>query len=246
MNIIKILPALFFILAAHASNISAQDPKTTARDSNFSAQDSTLSYLALGDSYTIGESVNENHRWPVQLADTLKKHGLSVADPKIIAKTGWTTIELQEAIAKAELKPPYDLVSLLIGVNDQYDGLNFKEYPGRFEELLNKSIELAGGKSGHVLVVSIPDYSVTPFGQENEPEKIMRELIEYNAANEVFAKRLGVHYVNITLASQNALDDSALVANDGLHPSAKMYSQWVDQIVPMLLPEIQTWQAVSR
>ncbi len=210
------------------------------------AQDTTLSYLALGDSYTIGESVDQTQRWPVQLVHALKDSGIAITDPKIIAKTGWTTPELKKAITEAEFKPPYDLVSLLIGVNDQYDGLNFKQYPGRFKYLLKKAIELAGGRPDHVLVVSIPDYSVTPFGEKKNPGKTAEELARYNAANKLIAGRLGVHYVDITPGSQKAAADRSLIASDGLHPSAKMYARWVDQIVPALLPEIKSWQTDSN
>lgn len=232
MKLLKFVSALLFIFAYIF----------TLNFENGNAQDSTLSYLALGDSYTIGESVNATRRWPVQLVDTLRDHGISFDNPEIIAKTGWTTPELQEAIAEAELKPPYDLVSLLIGVNDQYDGLNFKQYPGRFESLLRKAIELAGGRPGHVLVVSIPDYSVTPFAQKKDPGKIAGELNRYNAMNESIAARLGVYYVDITPGSRKAAEDRSLIAGDGLHPSGKMYERWVDRIAPVLLPEIKSWQ----
>lgn len=210
------------------------------------AQDTPFSYLALGDSYTIGEKVAESQRWPVQLAESLRDSGISMGDPHIIAKTGWTTLELREAIAQADLTPPYDLVSLLIGVNDQYDGLNFKKYPDRFRDLVKQAIQLAGGNTNRVLVVSIPDYSVTPFGQEKNPAKISRELKKYNAINKSIAKSYKVHYVNITPGSQKAARDSTLIADDGLHPSGKMYHKWVDQIMPELLPEIKSWPIAKQ
>lgn len=210
------------------------------------SQSGALSYLALGDSYTIGESVDKDQRWPVQLVDTLRKSGIDISDPKIIAKTGWTTTELKEAVANKDLSLPYGLVSLLIGVNDQYDGLDFQKYPQRFKYLLNRAIQLADNRPDHVLVVSIPDYSVTPFGQSKNPEKISLELGEYNATNKLIADSLGVHYVDITPGSQKAADDKTLIADDGLHPSGKMYSQWVDQILPVILPEIKTWEEAKR
>ncbi|MBN2732453.1 MAG: SGNH/GDSL hydrolase family protein [Balneolaceae bacterium] len=210
------------------------------------SQSTALSYLALGDSYTIGESVDKKQRWPVQLVDTLRKSGVNISDPRTIAKTGWTTTELKQVIHNASLNPPYDLVSLLIGVNDQYDGLDFETYPERFEYLLNKAIELAGGHPEHVFVVSIPDYSVTPFGQSKNPEKISRELDKYNAINKTIADRLGVGYVNITPGSKKAGADKTLIANDGLHPSGKMYSQWVDEIAPVVLPEIIKWEKTKQ
>lgn len=204
-------------------------------------QSQDLTYLALGDSYTIGERVDENQRWPVQLTKALRDSGIAISDPTIIAKTGWTTLELEKAITQADLNPPYDLVSLLIGVNDQYDGLDFKKYPARFRLLLKKAIALVGGKKDHVLVVSIPDYSVTPFGQKKNPDAIRKQLARYNATNKLIAEKMGVHYVNITPGSREAARDSSLVAPDGLHPSGKMYTQWVEQIIPVVLPEIKTW-----
>ena len=210
------------------------------------SQSNALSYLALGDSYTIGESVSETERWPVQLVDTLQRAGIKIDKPKIIAKTGWTTVELRTAIADAELNAPYDLVSLLIGVNDQYDGLNFDDYPDRFEYLLEKAITLAGNRPGHVFVVSIPDYSVTPFGQSKNPAKISREIAKYNTTNQSIADRLGVHYINITPGSTLAANDTSLVAGDGLHPSGNMYRQWVEKIMPVMLPEIKTWKSPTE
>lgn len=207
---------------------------------------SAVSYLALGDSYTIGESVDQNQRWPVQLVEALQDSGIQISGPRIIATTGWTTLELKDAIADADLNPPYKLVSLLIGVNDQYDGLDFKKYPGRFKYLLNKSIKLAGGKPNHVLVVSIPDYSVTPFGKKKNPDKIAQELAQYNATNKSIAESLDVYYVDITPGSKKAADDRSLIAGDGLHPSGEMYTQWVDQILPVLLSEMKLWETVQQ
>lgn len=209
-------------------------------------QSSALSYLALGDSYTIGESVTETERWPVQLADTLQQMGVDIEAPQIIAKTGWTTTQLRATIADAELNPPYDLVSLLIGVNDQYDRLDFEHYPDHFEYLLTKAITLAGNRPDHVFVVSIPDYSVTPFGQSKDPETISRELKKYNATNQSIADHMGVHYINITPSSKKAAGDPSLIADDGLHPSGNMYRQWVEAIVPVLLPEIQSWETIEK
>jgi len=202
------------------------------------AQDTTLSYLALGDSYTIGESVEVSERWPVQLVNELREHGLAVEDPKIIAKTGWTTDELKEAIADTNLNPPYDLVTLLIGVNDQYRGYDINNYPGKFLFLLNKSISLAGNNPNRVVVLSIPDYGVTPFASEKNPPKISREIKEYNSISKSISDSLGVSYVNITPISIKAENDSTLLAKDQLHPSAKMYGQWVEKALKVILPKL--------
>ncbi|NGP76019.1 SGNH/GDSL hydrolase family protein [Balneolaceae bacterium YR4-1] len=200
------------------------------------AQDSTLSYLALGDSYTIGESVSTAERWPVQLAQELRQQGLTIKDPTIIAKTGWTTDELKNAIAESELDPPYDLVTLLIGVNDQYRGYDINDYPDKFLYLLDRSISLAGNNPDNVLVLSIPDYGVTPFASEKNPPKISREIEAYNAISKKISDSLGVAYVDITPISRNAEQDSTLLAEDGLHPSGKMYSQWIEETLPLVLP----------
>lgn len=181
-------------------------------------------FLALGDSYTIGESVAEAERWPNQLAAKLK-----LAAPHIIATTGWRTDNLKDAIEAANLKPEYDLVSLLIGVNNQYQGKSIEVYEREFEELLQTSIKLAKGKKKNVFVVSIPDYGYTPFGKAKQ-EKISFELDQYNAINKRIAAKYGIKYFNITEISRKGLEDAELVAGDGLHPSGKMYAQWVEVI----------------
>ncbi len=181
-------------------------------------------FLALGDSYTIGESVAESERWPNQLAAKLK-----LKEPRIIATTGWRTDQLKAAIEAANLKPEYDLVSLLIGVNNQYQGKPIEIYEREFEELLQASINLAKGKKKNVFVVSIPDYAYTPFGKAKQ-ETISLELDQYNAINKRIAAKYGVRYFNITAISRKGFEDTELVAADGLHPSGKMYAQWVELI----------------
>ncbi len=197
-------------------------------------QTQALRFLALGDSYTIGESVAESERWPVQLAEQLNQSGIQVAAPEIIATTGWTTDELQDGIEKAAPQGPYELVSLLIGVNNQYRGRSLDEYKIQFEGLLNQAINFAGNNPKRVFVVSIPDYGVTPFAADRNPEKISLEIDAFNAAAEAISKRLGVTFVDITPGSREAANDPALVAGDGLHPSGKMYTQWVSSILPVV------------
>ncbi|MDZ7714644.1 MAG: SGNH/GDSL hydrolase family protein [Balneolaceae bacterium] len=205
------------------------------------AQQNAYSYLALGDSYTIGEAVEESERWPVQLQKALAENGVMVSDPQIIAQTGWTTTDLRSAIENTELNPPYDLVSLLIGVNDQYQGIDIEEYPDNFRFLLNKAIELAGDRPDHVLVLSIPDYGATPFGKEHNPRVINRELKQYNTINRKISDELGVMYVDIFSASLKAVNNEELTASDDLHPSGAMYQLWVEEVMQVLLPEIQSW-----
>jgi lysophospholipase L1-like esterase len=189
-----------------------------------------IKFLALGDSYTIGESVVAHDRWPEQLIDSLSARGLDYIDTKIIAVTGWRTDNLQEAIRDAKLKDEFTLVSLLIGVNNFYQGKSVDSYIPEFETLLQTAIELAGGIKSRVFVLSIPDYGYTPFGKSNQ-EAISHGIDAFNAANESIAKRIGVKYFNITDISRRGLDEPDLVAFDGLHPSRKMYAAWVQKIL---------------
>ncbi len=188
-----------------------------------------LYFLALGDSYTIGEAVAEEERWPVQLAQLLRQKGYNVQSPEIIATTGWRTDQLKEAIEKGTKRTVYDMVSLLIGVNNQYQGKSVESYRPEFEELLLKAIELAGKNKDRVFVVSIPDYGYTPFGREKQP-LISAAIDAYNAANREIAEKHGVQYFYITDLTRKGLDDPSLVAPDGLHPSGKMYALWAEHI----------------
>jgi lysophospholipase L1-like esterase len=183
-------------------------------------------YLALGDSYTIGESVAEADRFPNQLARTL-----GIAPPQIIARTGWTTDELNAAIDAANPQGPFDLVTLLIGVNNQYRGRDAEQYRGEFAALLERAIGFAGGDAKKVIVVSIPDWGVTPFAEGRDRAKIAREIDLYNAVNRAEAARAGAKYADITPVSRR--DDVALVADDKLHPSGKQYTEWVKLIAPV-------------
>ncbi|HEX6161481.1 MAG TPA: SGNH/GDSL hydrolase family protein [Thermoanaerobaculia bacterium] len=183
-------------------------------------------YLALGDSYTIGESVAEPERWPNQLASAL-----GIAPPRIIARTGWTTDELNAAIDAADPEGPFDLVTLLIGVNNQYRGRDAEQYRRELAALLQRAIGFAGGDAKNVVVVSIPDWGVTPFAEGRDRAKIARELDLYNAINREEAANAGAHYVDITPISRAG--DPALVAADKLHPSAKQYTAWTEKILPV-------------
>lgn len=190
--------------------------------SGMSSQPSSR-YLALGDSYTIGESVSASERFPVQLARELR-----LGDPEIIAKTGWTTDELNAAIDAANPRGPYELVTLLIGVNNQYRGRDAEQYRGEFTALLQRAIGFAGGDAKKVIVVSIPDWGVTPFAEGRDRAKIATEIDRYNAINREEAGKAGARYVDITPISRGT--DPALVAGDGLHPSGKQYAEWAKLI----------------
>lgn len=188
-----------------------------------------LRYLALGDSYTIGESVKEAERWPVQLVKRWRNAGRAVADPHIIATTGWRTDDLRSAIKAAKLSNDWDMVSLLIGVNNQYQGRSADQYALEFESLVKEAIRLAGGRPDRVFVVSIPDYGYTPFGQAKQ-KAITRALNQFNAINERITRAHKVTYVSITDISREGLEQPFLVAMDHLHPSGAMYTLWADRI----------------
>ncbi|MEP6692199.1 MAG: SGNH/GDSL hydrolase family protein [Gemmatimonadaceae bacterium] len=183
-------------------------------------------YLALGDSYTIGERVDSASRWPVQLARALRAKGVAMGDPQIIARTGWTTDELSAAIDRERPSGPYELVSLLIGVNNQYRGRSAVQYESDITALLDRAIALAGGRPAHVLVLSIPDWGVTPFAAGRDRAKIGAEIDAFNEVARQRSRVRGVRFVDITPGSRRADTDPSLVAPDGLHPSAKMYAEW--------------------
>lgn len=202
----------------------------------------SLSYLALGDSYTIGESVSLSERYPVQIKDLINADSSlqPMGEPLIIATTGWTTNELQEGIAKAEIEGnAYDYVSLLIGVNNQYRGYTIDQYVKEFEELLQNALAFAKNDTGRAVVISIPDYGVTPYGRRGDQDKIATELNQYNQIAEEIAARYGVDFLNITEISREAETDSALIASDQLHPSGLQYKRWVDELIyPWFLEKI--------
>jgi lysophospholipase L1-like esterase len=193
------------------------------------AQEAGLKYLALGDSYTIGESVAEAERWPNQLAALLSKGSDKEIRTSIIATTGWRTDNLMNAITIAKLSDDYDLVSLLIGVNNQFQGKPADQYAREFEELLKVSIRLAKGKKENVFVVSIPDYGFTPFGQKNQ-SGISNAIDQFNEINRKITSEHHIKYFNITDISRQGIRDPTLVAPDGLHPSGKMYGLWIQRM----------------
>lgn len=190
----------------------------------------TLSYLALGDSYTIGESLPLEDNFPHQTVALLRKKGISITDPEIVAKTGWTTDELMDAITKRSLKSSYDYVSLLIGVNNQYRGRDIATYKKEFEQLLLQAIQFAGGKPEHVFVLSIPDWGATPFAEGRDRTKITSEIDQFNLANLKITEQYKIHYIEITTGTREAKQDLSLVAEDKLHPSKKEYTRWAEKL----------------
>jgi lysophospholipase L1-like esterase len=194
--------------------------------------------LSLGDSYTIGEKVAPAQNFPNQVVRILSEKGIIFRPPEIVAKTGWTTDELQAAMKKARLKKTYDFVTLLIGVNNQYRGRKVVDYVPQFEALLKQAIQYAGNDSSRVVVLSIPDWSVTPFAADRDRKEITKSIDEYNAANKLIAGKYGVEYIYITSSTRKAETDPSLLASDGLHPSGKEYTGWAELVAEFIKKKI--------
>lgn len=215
---------LFALAIFLASCAHSEEKKKAIKETN------ELTYLALGDSYTIGESVHSSLRWPVQLSDSLRKRRIPLNHPRIIARTGWTTGDLLAAMDKRLKEEKFDLVSVLIGVNNQYQKKSIEEYEKELREVLQRAINRSNSGVDGVFAVSIPDYGVTPFGAERA-EEIAKEIEEFNAVFRRVAEEMGIDFYNITPVSKTAKNDQELTASDGLHPSGKMYGLWVKEIV---------------
>lgn len=194
-----------------------------------------LRWLALGDSYTIGEAVPAAGGWPAQLAARLRDAGIAIDEPRIIATTGWTTDELSAAMDAAEPLGEWDVVSLLIGVNNQYRGRSTADYRDEFHGLLRRAIALAGGRADRVLALSIPDWGVTPFAGDSDRDaaRIAAELDAYNAVARALCEDEGTAFVDITPISRDDGGAPAMLADDGLHPSAAQYARWADAALPV-------------
>jgi lysophospholipase L1-like esterase len=199
----------------------------------------SYSYLALGDSYTIGEAVQLDLSYPYQVVQLLRKKGFNFFAPEIIARTGWTTDELAENMKGYEFLPKYDFVTLLIGVNNQYRGREVIEYKEQFEELLKKAIERAHGKKDRVLVISIPDWGCTPFAADADTAKISREIDVFNSVNKAISIQYKTQYVDITPEFREAKQYPALVAEDKLHPSSIAYSKWAEKIADAIVLQLK-------
>ena len=203
------------------------------------AQDKALTFLALGDSYTIGESVPIYENFPYQTVQLLRKSGISVHAPEIVAKTGWTTDELMAGINRTIFEKSYDIVTLLIGVNNQYRGKDPSTYEKEFEQLLNKAIAFAGGNKQHVFVLSIPDWGATPFAASRDRIKIGKEIDLFNSINKKSTDAAGIAYISITEGSREATSNASLVAKDGLHPSGLEYGRWAKKLADTILQSIR-------
>ncbi|MGE3076379.1 MAG: SGNH/GDSL hydrolase family protein [Dehalococcoidia bacterium] len=193
-----------------------------------------LRFLALGDSYTIGEGVGAEERWPNQLALMLRAGGIEVAEPEIIAQTGWTTGELLEAVVQSGVSGTFGLVSLLIGVNNQYRAASLDDFCREYAQLLEVALQFAGGEPGRVLVLSIPDWGVTPFAAGRNTGRVAREIDAFNATVKTEASRCEVRFVDVTGISRHP-ETRSLLAADGLHPSGVMYRKWAEAALPAVM-----------
>jgi lysophospholipase L1-like esterase len=202
-------------------------------------QNIRLNILALGDSYTIGEGVSEADRWPNQLQAGMKAQGVQAAPPTILAKTGWTAGELLKACSSASFLPPYDLVTLLIGVNNQYRGLDAEDYRLELRSLLEFGLEMNHHRADQFIVVSIPDWGVTPFAAGRDRSAIAMEIDRFNRIKQLEAKRFGLEFVDITPLSRKAPKHPDWIAADGLHPSGEMYRRWAAFMLPVILQKLK-------
>lgn len=197
-------------------------------------------FLALGDSYTIGAGTQNKESWPFQLTKRIQRQGISILDPVVIAENGWTSLNLLQALEQRNHSGTFDLVSLQIGVNDQYAGINPEIYQDNFQALLHRSIQFAGGSAHNVMVLSIPDWSVTPFAENSRRDQIRQEIDQFNQVIKSEITDKGFLYLDITPLSREAAHNPTFVAEDGLHPSSVMYCAWVDLILPAVLAVLES------
>jgi lysophospholipase L1-like esterase len=197
------------------------------------------SLLCLGDSYTIGEGVPLHHSFPYQTVQLLRSKGLHFHAPEIVATTGWTTFELAEYILHSHLNEHYDFVTLLIGVNNQYRGLSIEDFKTDFEFLLKKALHFANNNINRVIVLSIPDWGVTPFAKDKDAEQITKEIDSYNAVCEKMCEEQNIVFVNITPSTRQAKEDTSIIAADGLHYAAKEMRDWAEIVATIIMDQVQ-------
>ena len=237
LKIILITLTVFSGCAKKAGSVPATNTDTAKTQTMNAANPYT--YLALGDSYTIGESVTQAQSYPYQLTALLNSYSIGVAAPTIIAATGWTTDNLIDVINQRAIRgKTYNFVTLLIGVNDQYQQLSIDNYKVKFAQVLNTAISFAKGNKSRVFVLSIPDWGVTPFG-DGQDGVIGPQIDLFNAANKAISQAAGVNYLDITAISRNAATNPTLIASDGLHPSAAMYALWMQELEPMVAAQLK-------
>lgn len=227
-KIMKVFWSILLLIMACSTNQSKDmEPEIINQPSGYR-------YLALGDSYTIGERVALEDRWSEILTNLLRKNNVKINSPEIIARTGWTTAELLEGIKNRNPKGPYNIVSLLIGVNNQYRGQSMERYRFEFQELLQQAIGYAGGNIQRVFVLSIPDWGVTPFAKGSNQAQIAAEIDAFNAIAKEECDKLSIVFIDITPLSRTAKDDLSFIAQDGLHFSGKMYRLWAEKALPII------------
>lgn len=228
------LAALTLVLACNQSSPTLTKPiaGTSPMLTEPVTTTATYSFLSLGDSYTIGESVDAADRWSVQLAGMLRQDNSNVMNPDIIARTGWTTAELQDAIKAANNTKTYDLVSLLIGVNNQYRGQSVDRYRTEFRNLLQTAIRFAGNRPARVVVLSIPDWGKSPYANGRNQEQIANEIDVFNTTAQEECDKAGISFVDITPLTRQAAGDASQFANDGLHYSGRQMKQWAEKARP--------------
>ena len=214
-------------------NIDGQKDITAVFKKNYVGKN-TSKFLALGDSYTVGASVTFSERWPVQFLDELKLYTTAIDTLQIIATSGWRVDQLKFGMDNSNLEPPYGLVSLLIGVNNQYQGQNANDFRPEFIEMLEKSLKLVNNRKERFFVISIPDWGASPYGFGFDRAKVSKEINEFNSVVKEESEKRGLRYFDITTISRRALIDRTLIASDGLHPSGKMYKLWVDKMIPII------------
>jgi lysophospholipase L1-like esterase len=190
--------------------------------------------LALGDSYTVGERVGKIEAWPIQLIRALRSSGRGAEEPTTVAVSGWDTRDLIEALNLSDLESPFDVVTLQIGVNNQFRNGTVSDFEVGLSNLIEKAIDLAGGNVANVVLISIPDWSVTPFAEGAPKQDIAKSIDEFNAVILELAEESGAKFVDITAISRRAGEQPELIAADGLHPSAEMYAEWVELILPVV------------
>ncbi len=178
-------------------------------------------------------------RWPHHVVTRLRAQGVRIADPEYIARTAWTTDELSDGVKSARPRGPYKLVTLQIGVNDQYRARSLSEFAVEFEPVLRRAVALSGGKPTRVVVVSIPDWGATPFAKGSDGAAITRSIEEYNEHARTLVEARQARWVDVTTTSRRMQADPALVVSDGLHPSGEMYRQWAELIVPAALSALK-------
>ena len=221
-------------MAVHRDSAHSGSPLRASRQPHRRA--TWKRFLALGDSYTVGEGVDPERSWPAWLAQRLRVEGVAIAAPQVIAQTGFTCDEilfaLRSALRERRVEPPYDLVTLLAGVNDQYRERSLSDWIGSFVALLEEALRLTDDRPGHIVVISVPDWGATPFARGRDRVAIAAAIDELNQLERRLALATGARWVDVNDLARAAADDPTLVVADGLHPSAKSYEAWVDRLLP--------------